>query len=213
MLIFFGYWYVSLSLWFFRFLILERIEPLTAASTAVPSLTTEGGRAPAPSRPLCAAYPARLCYHDLFRAGSGARNNTVDLHPAAGELAFSSKVGLGLQDASDVPVGGSCQMDGVVGAPHTHPSRTGFCWQLISSSEGRDSAKGVKGQAGLLALCGDDVVAACGRRLQDVLEVSVLEIADVSAVVTGVSAVVTVVSAVVTVWVLLLQKWVLLSLN
>ena len=141
--------------------------------------------------PLCAAYPAQLCYRDLFRAECGARNNTVDPPPAAG----------------------SCQMEGVVGAPDTHPSRTGFCWQLISSSEGRDSAEGVEGQAGLLALCGDDVVAACGRRLQDVLEVSVLEIADVSAVVTGVSAVVTDVSAVVTVWVLLSQKWVLLSLN
>ena len=49
-----------------NFLILEGIGPLTAASTAVPSLTAEGGRAPAPSRPLFTAYPARLCYHDLF---------------------------------------------------------------------------------------------------------------------------------------------------
>ena len=76
-------------------------------------------------------------------------------------------------------------MDGVVRAPDTHPSRTGFWWQLISSSEGRDRAEGVEGQASLLALCGDDVVAACGRWLQDVLEVGVLEVADVSAVVTA----------------------------
>ena len=73
------YWYFSLSLCFLRFLILERIGPLSAASTAVPSLAADGGSAPAPSQTLCAAYPARLCYHDLFRPGCGAGNNTTVL--------------------------------------------------------------------------------------------------------------------------------------
>ena len=74
-------------------------------------------------------------------------------------------------------------MNGIIGAPDTHASRACFCCQLLSSTEGRDSAECVEGQASLLPLHGDHVIAACGRRLQDVLEVCVLEVADVSGVV------------------------------
>ena len=74
-------------------------------------------------------------------------------------------------------------MNGIIGAPDTHASRACFCCQLLSSTKGRDSAECVEGQASLLPLHGDHVIAACGRRLQDVLEVCVLEVADVSGVV------------------------------
>ena len=139
---------------FYPFTFLERVKLLSAASAAVPPLSARGGRTPAAGVPFRAAYPAWLRHHDRFRPGSRAGDHAVDPPPTAGGWAICRQVSLGLDDAGDIVVGGSCQMDGVISAPHTHPSRAGFGCQLFPSSKGRDRVESIEGYAGLLPFCG-----------------------------------------------------------